>query len=149
MTTRTKSILIITASVVAGVVIGALAVGAVVNHRVDELRALRRPAGFAPMIERVIQPQDGQQRREIQEALRRAAERNMELRMYMHERHFMILDSLRSDLEDVLTEEQMERLTEWVKRQRRPRPHRAWPPGHHRFGSDAPEGPGPPSQETR
>ena len=120
MTTRTKSILIIIAAVVAGILIGALAVGAVVNHRVDELRALRRPGGFGPVIEEVIQPHDAQQRRQIREALRRTAERHMELREYMHERHFMVLDSLRTELDAVLTDEQMERLTEWMQDQRRP-----------------------------
>lgn len=139
MNARTKSVLIIAAALFAGFLIGALSVGAILNYRIDQLRQLRQPAGFAGVVEDVIRPESEAQRRQIREVLRATSERNMELRSAMRSRHVALLDSLRTDLRDVLSPEQEDRLEEWIEQQARPmRFRRGAPHGQQGYGRRGP-----------
>jgi hypothetical protein len=78
------------------------------------------------MIEDVIRPTDEAQRQKITRALDSMESRLSRLRQYTIERHSALFDSLRAELDSILTPEQRERLEEWETSDRGPRggPHR-------------------------
>lgn len=121
MTTRSKSILIIAGTLLIGLVIGALGAGAVIGSRIDQFERMRRPGGIPAMIEQAIAPTDEAQRRKIALALDSLDARQSRLREYTVVRHTAIFDSLRGDLDSILTPEQRTRLDEWETRDRGPR----------------------------
>ena len=75
MNARTKSILIIIATLLIGIAIGALGTGTILNQRVETLQALREDDGFMFFIERVVEPVDEAQQQEIRAVLKEAAQK--------------------------------------------------------------------------
>ena len=82
MNARTKSILIIVATLLLGIVIGALGAGTLFNQRVETLQALREDDGFMFFLERVVEPVDEAQRQEIRVVLKEASQRQLALRPF-------------------------------------------------------------------
>ncbi|MEZ4700225.1 MAG: hypothetical protein R2834_07850 [Rhodothermales bacterium] len=118
MTTRTTSILIILGTLVVGMAIGALATSAIMNNRLDELEALRMEGGVQAFLERGIQPTDDAQRERIRQAIEHVEFRQMVLRRDMFQQHRVLFDSLRAELDTILTDEQKSQLRDMMARER-------------------------------
>jgi hypothetical protein len=118
MTTRSTSILIVLGTLLVGIAIGALATGAIMNNRLDELEALRMQGGVQSFLERGIQPVDDAQRERIREVIEGAGSRQMELRRTMFQQHRILFDSLREELDVILTDDQKEELRVMMMRER-------------------------------
>lgn len=125
MTTRTQTTLIVIGTLIVGMVLGGLIVGAVARHRLQELAELRTRPGLVNRLERVIQPTSDAQRDTVRAVLTRHAERIVALRRTHRRDLRAAIDSLRADLALHLTPEQQARLKRhigrWRQRARRPR----------------------------
>ncbi|MDZ4698786.1 MAG: hypothetical protein SH809_03675 [Rhodothermales bacterium] len=118
MTSRSTSLLIVLGTLVVGIAIGALATGAIMNNRLDELEALRMQGGVQSFLERGIQPVDDAQRERIRQAIEGVESRQMELRRRMFQEHRILFDSLRAELDVILTDDQKEQLSTMMTRER-------------------------------
>jgi hypothetical protein len=110
MSTRGRAIVIILSTLLLGVAIGALIVGPLVaRHHFRRMADWRTPKGFAARLEEVIGPEPEQA-----EALREILTRYGEALHGVASRHRSemggLLDSLRAELDPLLTEEQKQRL---------------------------------------
>ena len=89
--------------------------GAVINNRVEQLEQLRSSGRVFSRIENIVQP-TAEQQAQIREILNRNRNKQREFRQFVFQEHRAIMDSTRIELEAVLTEEQMARVTEWMSR---------------------------------
>ncbi len=121
MKARTKSALLLVATLVVGLLVGAVTTGSIVNHRLDELKAMRSRGGFTGMLERVIEPTDEAQRAQIRAVLEGSEARFSEALRECRGFHIAARDSMRADLASVLTPAQQTRLDQWLSRDRRSR----------------------------
>ncbi|MCB0717346.1 MAG: hypothetical protein KDD65_02800 [Bacteroidetes bacterium] len=115
MNARAKSAIILLATLVVGIVLGALVASRVINHRLDELRRMRSRGGFSQALENVVQPSSDLQREQIHVILGRSHTRMDSINAEWRSRIRASSDSLRSELEDVLDAEQYERMTKWFE----------------------------------
>ena len=120
MTARTKSALILVATLVVGILLGALGTSVVFNQRLEKIIAIGQPDGFSLTLEEVIQPHDEAQRAQIRAVLRQTGQRMHEQRRAHFEDLIGLFDSTRAALEPLLTDEQKERFDAWIERDRRP-----------------------------
>lgn len=118
----------ISATLLVGVLIGALATGAILNQRVEELQALRRQGGVVRFMERIIEPTDARQRAELRAVLDEFASRQMEIRQATFEEHRALFNTLREELDEILTPEQKQDLRAWMDRESRRGPRFVGPP---------------------
>lgn len=118
MTERTRSATIIVATLVLGIVIGALGASAIISSRVDQFRRLRAPGGPRGMVEEVIRPTDEGQRARVAAALDSMAARLDRLRTTTMEQHTTVMDALRAELQPILTAEQLQRFDNWREHDR-------------------------------
>ena len=109
MQAKAKGAAIIAATLIIGMLLGALAYGQFLQHR---FRAFPRPGHFAAFTEKFIEPRDAAQRREIRRVLRGAAPRLRELDRRHRESMRALLDSVHAELRVLLTPEQLERMEE-------------------------------------
>ncbi len=121
MKARTKSALLLVATLVVGLLVGAVTTGSIVNHRLDELKAMRSQGGFTGMLEEVIKPTDEAQRAQIRVVLEGSEARFSEALRECRGFHIAARDSMRADLASVLTTAQQTRLDQWLSRDRRSR----------------------------
>jgi hypothetical protein len=147
MKIETKTYVIIMITLVIGMVIGSLITGAIVHHRVRRFMNLGHPEHLATRIEELIDP-DQSQREAVHGILMKHSERFLQVHSHFESEMLALRDSLKKDLEPLLTEEQRKRLERQPKP---PRPFRDGKPGPwrgHEPGSPPPpdEGrpPGPP-----
>ena len=110
---RTKGALIIFSTLLIGVLIGTLLSGWFVR---DRLRPIPHPRHFVRSTERLIAPQDEEQRQAVRAVLRRYATALRELNTEHREALKEQLDATRAELAPLLSEEQLRRLD---RRQRR------------------------------
>lgn len=115
MTARTKSTLILIATLALGMVLGSLITGAAVNRRLERIADMRTARGMAFFLERSIQPESEEQRAAIRAVLEDAAPAFTEVMRESRERMARLTDSLRAELEPLLSEEQRERLDEGMR----------------------------------
>jgi len=121
MKARTKSALLLIATLVVGLLVGAVTTGSIVNLRRDELKAMRSPGGLTGMLERVIEPTDEAQRAQIRAVLEGSEARFSEALRECRGFHSAARDSMRADLDSVLTPAQQNRLDQWLSRDRKSR----------------------------
>jgi hypothetical protein len=147
---RTKSVLILSATLLIGIVLGGVISGAIVNRRLQHLTELRRPGGFAFFLEHAIQPEDEEQAAAIQAVLERMGPRFHEILERSHSEMEALRDSVHAELDPILTEEQKERLEARTHMRpgfmrppgfRGPRPPRDWDrePRRRRFRQSVPD----------
>jgi len=143
MKIETKTYVIIVLTLVIGMIIGALITGAVVHHRVRRFMNLGHPEHLAVRIEELIGP-DESQREMVHKILMKHSERFLSVHSQFESEMLALRDSLKKDLDPILTEEQKKRL----KRQPKPpRPFREGKPGPWR--GREPGWPPPPDEERR
>ena len=143
MNARAKSALVLLATLLIGMVLGALLFGTVQRQRFQHALRLARPDRFTASVEQVIRPVDDAQRQAVRRVLQ---EFDTQIRADRQEKsqHMRAqLDSLQSRLSSLLDETQLARLREHIVRHRRAlrRPPKGMPP---RLGGMPPPPPGPP-----
>jgi hypothetical protein len=139
MNIKVKSSLIIIGTFVLGMLIGSIFTRSFFRppEMGERIRELRKPEGFMENFERIIEPTDAQ-REKIREILRLHFERMHKNSKEFRERFIQLNDSLRAELDPVLSDEQKARLDEMEKRfrdherpefgpPRPPRPQREFP----------------------
>lgn len=139
MSPRTKSILLIVATLLIGIVIGALLNARLAERRMERIASLRSERGFVAFIETVVEPQDDAQREALREVLRRAGDRMAAHHNRTRDEARALLDSTRAEMAEILTPEQLQRLDERFESRRRHRRNRGFrergegsPPGFSR-----------------
>lgn len=125
MSPRVKSILLIIATLLIGLVLGALVNARLAEKRIERIASLRSERGFVQFIEDAVRPTDEAQREAIRDVLRRAGERMAAHQERSRRQARALLDSTRSELAEVLTDEQMQRLDERFEAGRRMRQKRS------------------------
>ncbi|NNC65664.1 MAG: hypothetical protein HKN84_12830, partial [Gammaproteobacteria bacterium] len=110
MSPKTKSTLLLLATLVIGLVLGALINGYFVRQRLDRIGGLMNPGGFGEHIEAIIQPTNDEQREAIRKVLDSASPQALAVMRESRQRMRALNDSVKAELENILTEEQMERL---------------------------------------
>jgi hypothetical protein len=124
---RTKSIILLVATLLLGIVLGAVLNAWWARERFERLRRLRTPSGFEQIVIRTLEPESPEQRRRIEAVVGRAARRLDSLRTRHWGEVQATVDSMRVDLEPVLTDEQSEILTRRIRMHRNR--FRGRPPG--------------------
>ncbi len=115
MKTNTKTVLIIVATLLIGMLIGVLGSGFVVHRFVSRAVDMRRQDVFVERLMDVIDPAPDQEA-EVKGILDRHAERFSDITDEFHRETSALFDSLRADLDPVLTDEQKARLEERHRR---------------------------------
>jgi hypothetical protein len=128
MNPRTKSLLILVVTLLVGGSLGALATGTAMSNRVEKLNQLRSKAGFSETIERVIIPETEDQRGDVRLLLDETAERLNALSRRHREERAAVVDSMRLELNHIISDEQRERLDQWIERHRARHQHGRQPP---------------------
>ncbi|HEX7051853.1 MAG TPA: hypothetical protein VF188_16725 [Longimicrobiales bacterium] len=105
-----RSALILLVTLLLGMALGALGLGALAQRRADRLEGLRRGRGFIAHMERVIRPRDDAQREAIRPYLEAMARKNRDIASDARRRVHAQLDTLRMQLAPLLDAEQRERL---------------------------------------
>lgn len=121
MNDRTKSALLLGATLVIGMVLGSLVTGAVANRRLDDLADARGRMGAFFL--QAIEPESEEQAEAIRAVLEGAAPRFREVFESTREEMKHLSDSVLAELDPILTDEQKERLEKRMRfRMRRPPP---------------------------
>lgn len=115
MTASTKSVLMLFSTLLIGVLLGSLTTGAVNNHRMHNLAEMRSARGLAFYLEDVVHPVSEEQREAIRAVLEEAAPRFAETMVESRERMRELTDSVRAELDPLLTEDQRQRLEERMR----------------------------------
>lgn len=127
MKTEIKTAVVILVTLLIGILIGSLLTGALARYRVSRFVSMREPGRMVAHLERMIEP-DASQREAVREILAKHAERFAEIGSQFHAEMSALRDSLKKDLDPILTEEQKARL------EREPRPPRGKRRGGRRPG---------------
>ena len=141
MKTNTKTVLIIVATLLIGILIGALGSGFMVHRVARRMADMRHREMFVERMVDVIDPAADQEA-EVRDILTRHAEQFAAISDSFHRETSALFDSLRSELDPILTDEQKARLEERGRRVRRLMKH-VGPPGHHMPGGKRPPTPSP------
>jgi hypothetical protein len=128
MRTRTKTTLIIIATLVIGIFIGALGSGFVVQRSARHFGERKHREIFIDRVVEVIDPTPDQER-VVRAILTKHSEQFEEMSDRFRLEAAALFDSLKADLDTVLTEEQKARLQERVEKMPRPMRHPRPPRG--------------------
>lgn len=116
MNVRTKTSLIILITFVIGLLLGILLDRTLMRYDFQKrIAQFRHPGGFIHMLERAIEP-EAAQRDTLEKILAKYSERFFETATQSRTEMAAIMDSLRSELEPILTEEQKARIEQMRKR---------------------------------
>ena len=77
--------------------------------RIDRIASLRTEHGFIERFERIVQP-DGQQKEQLRNILQKHFDKMQEAGTRYRTHFFTLTDSLKKDIEPILTPKQKERL---------------------------------------
>ena len=119
---RWKSAGIIILTLIIGIVLGGLVTARIVHQRMDDIAGVRSQRGFTRFIEKSIEYENEEQRQQVAEILDQTAESMFRHLRSSRRQSREILDSARTDLSGVLSEEQMEKLEKRLRRHGRDRP---------------------------
>lgn len=116
MNTKSKSTLVLIGVLLIGIIIGAFG-SSLIRRNIweDKVAKFRSPKGFTDRLVTVIQP-NSQQEKVIQEILLKHHEKMVTITKHSRQRIKVHADSLISDLEPVLTSEQLERAKRILRR---------------------------------
>jgi hypothetical protein len=129
----TKTVLVILITLIIGMIIGVLITGAFARHRIGRFMSMREPGCLGAHVEKIIDP-DESQREAVRDILQRHSEQFLKIHSRFEGEMLALRDSLKKDLDPILTEEQKKRLERQPKppkhfRDRRPGPWRQHEPG--------------------
>lgn len=146
MNIQVKSSLIIIFTLTIGLFLGVLIDRTIMRGQFEKrVGKMRSPEGFIHMMERIIEP-DESQREDIRKILDKYSNRFHEIASNSHTKMAAVMDSLRIELEPVLTGEQKARLKnrmEHIRSWEKDGPPFRRPKRHHlgRRDKDRPPGP--------
>jgi hypothetical protein len=115
MNLHIKTVLVLTATFIAGAFIGALVSGAIRRQHINRAFQMREPAGFVGFTEEIIKPTDAQ-KDTVQKLLVENHKRLLEIRNRHMKDLSAQMDSLNRKLARVLTREQIRRLSRFEGR---------------------------------
>ena len=118
MKVRTKSAWLLLATLVVGVLLGALGASALQNRRTEQIRETRERGGIWRMVEEVIRVEDDAQRAEIRAVVERAEIHFSAQRQICGDSLAASRELMATSLRAVLTPEQQSRLDGWLNRDR-------------------------------
>ncbi len=119
MKVKTKTTLIIVFTLITGMILGALLSRALLQNRVQRVFSMRSPNAFVQSYLETIKPDPGQEK-QIKEILERNGQYMAEIRSKSREDLELAITAMTSELESVLTSEQIERLKSNSSRGRMP-----------------------------
>jgi hypothetical protein len=117
MKTFTKSTLLITTTLIIGFVLGLLVHSLMVGNRINEFQRLRKKGGLVKHLEDIIQP-TSEQKEKITPILEGYIKRIEPFMLKFRSETRNIMDSLRLELEPILTEQQLEKLEKNLRRRK-------------------------------
>lgn len=124
MSARVKSILLIVATLLIGLLLGALLNARLAEQRMERIASLRSERGFVRYMEDVVAPANEAQREALRDVLHRAGERMAAHQERSRQEARAMLDSTRAELAEILTPEQLQRLDDRMQANRRGRGRR-------------------------
>jgi len=116
MTSSMRSYLLLGATLLIGVVLGAVLVGALGQFRAGRIEGMRERDGFVRDIQRMIQPRDDAQRAELRPIIEATATRNRQIMGDFNNQMRAALADLVAELEPHLDDEQLARLRRFADR---------------------------------
>lgn len=120
MTSKTKSSLVLTITLILGIVIGAVGSGMIRNYIFEKrMEKFRSPHGFIDHMEKIIKPEPSQ-REELREKLKSQRERFIQLGMQFHNEADSLNREFQKELDDILTDEQQQRLSKFLESRKPP-----------------------------
>ncbi len=128
MNIRLKTTLIIIATLIIGIIFGALLSRAYLHHRIRRAFTMVNPNRFMTFFEQTISPTP-EQREQIRKIIQKHTKTVSELQKNLRDGMDSSFESLRKELDSVLTPEQKERLEKMMRGRRPwpPRDRRLWP----------------------
>jgi hypothetical protein len=133
MNIKVKTTLIIIITLIIGIVLGAMLNRTFMHLRIRRAFDAVNPIRFTRILEQAIDPTPGQ-KKQIREILKKHAKIVEELRKNFEEGMQSSFETLKKEMDSVLTPEQKERLEEmmrerrpWMRRERPPFPRRKGP----------------------
>ncbi|NOZ62137.1 MAG: hypothetical protein GXO74_10685 [Calditrichaeota bacterium] len=119
MNTKTKSVFVLIAVFVLGVVLGIVVDRTIVESQMRRRFLRAQGPGMARVVlERIIQPTPGQ-KAQIDSILEKYGERFQKLRAATRMKTLNLMDSMRVEIEPILTNEQKEQMQQHIERMRR------------------------------
>ena len=117
MNLQLKNSLILTGTLVLGIIIGVLVSGRIMQSKVTNYKNFYTEQGFNRQIMRVIKPTD-KQKELLKPIFLNQARKNQSLFKECQQRHHELMEGFRAELKNYLTSEQMQRLDHMEKRMR-------------------------------
>jgi len=121
MNLKLKNSLILTGTLVLGIIIGVLVSGRVMHSKVENMKSFYTEQGFNRQIMRVIKPTE-EQKKQLRPLFREQAKRNHQLFITCRKKRKKLMEDFKTELKDYLTEEQMQRLEKMEMRMRKNHP---------------------------
>ena len=116
MKTQSKTTIVLISIFFLGILLGLVVDRTIIEHQMKErFSRLRNPRMLGFLLERVIQP-TAEQREKIDNILKKYADDMFEKRHQAMKEAGALMDSLRNELEPILTEQQKKRLEEHRRR---------------------------------
>ena len=115
MNLKLKNSLILTGTLILGIVIGVLISGRAIHYKMKNARSFYTERGFNRQIMRVIKPTD-EQMKQLRPLLQKQAKKNQALFKRCKEKRDELFIEFRSELENYITDEQMERFDKMQKK---------------------------------
>ena len=128
MNLRLKNSLILTGTLLIGLVLGVLISGRVMHSKMTRFRNFYTEQGFNRQIMRVIRPTQ-EQKKQLAPVFRAQAKRNHDLFIQCRENHRQLMEQFKQELNQYLTADQMKRLERMEMRMRKNQPDHFPPPG--------------------
>lgn len=119
MSTRVKSILLLTGTFVVGILLGVFATSTLQHRRMAELRQVREQGGIMRMLERTLEFESDAQRQEVEDILEQAEASFRAMRRTYTDSMLVHRGVLMDALQQVLTAEQLEEMEKHMTRERR------------------------------
>lgn len=133
MKNRVKILILLSVTLIIGLVIGFLVNGRITSYRIDKMRHNYSNTGFGREIVRIIKP-NAEQSKELKPILSAFAQKNKELLDDYHQEKEELFVDLKEELADILDDDQLKRLEEFNsdknKRFKRTPTHRKGKPRH-------------------
>ncbi len=126
MNLQLKNSLILTGTLVLGIIIGLLIGGRIMHSKVENVRNFYTEQGFNRQIMKVIKPTP-EQKKQLQPIFRKQARKNQALFTECQKKHHELMENFRDELKNYLTDEQMMRLDR-MERNMRKRHKNGFPP---------------------
>ena len=118
MSVKLKTTFIVLCIFIIGVIVGAMLSRAILQSRVKKFMSMRTPAGFANMFENIINP-GPDQRKSIAEILDKYGKKISEDHEKFRDKILSNINSMKAELEPILTPEQVKRLGKRFSKMRR------------------------------